>query len=85
MKNIQVGYNLPKSLVSRAKLQAAKIYLSGENLFSWSPLYKVTKDLDVESIGRSDMITNPNPTDNAGNGNNYPILKSFTLGLNITL
>jgi TonB-linked SusC/RagA family outer membrane protein len=85
MKNIQVGYNLPKALVSRAKLNAARIYLSGENLFSWSPLYKVTKDLDVESIGRSDMITNPNPTDNAGNGNNYPILKSFTLGLNITL
>lgn len=85
MKNIQVGYSLPKALVSRAKLQAAKIYLSGENLFSWSPLYKVTKDLDVESIGRSDMVTNPNPTDNAGNGNNYPILKSFTLGLNITL
>ncbi|WPQ63108.1 TonB-dependent receptor [Chitinophaga sancti] len=85
MKNIQVGYSLPKTLVSRAKLQSAKVYLSAENLFSWSPLYKVTKDLDVESIGRSDMITNPNPTDNAGNGNNYPILKSFTLGLNITL
>ncbi|CAL1521453.1 TonB-dependent receptor [Chitinophaga sp. MM2321] len=82
MKNIQIGYNLPKALISRAKITAARVYLSGENLWSWSPLYKITKDLDVESIRRSDTVTD---TNSSGNGNNYPILKSFTFGLSITL
>jgi hypothetical protein len=43
----------------------------------------------VENIRRSDMITNP-PTNsdqnsnNSGNGNNYPILKTITFGLSLT-
>lgn len=82
LKNIQIGYNLPKSMISRVKLNAARFYISAENLWSWSPLYKVTRDLDPESIGRSDAVTDVN---NSGNGNNYPILKSVTLGLSITL
>lgn len=81
LKNIQIGYNLPKALISRAKLSAARFYISAENLWSYSPLYKVTKDIDPESIGRSDAITDIN---NSGNGNNYPILKSMTLGLSVT-
>ncbi|GAA3920375.1 SusC/RagA family TonB-linked outer membrane protein [Chitinophaga oryziterrae] len=81
MKNIQIGYNVPKALVSRAKLSAARFYISAENLWSWSPLYKVTKDIDPESIGRSDAVLE---TSNFGNGNNYPILKSVTLGLSAT-
>lgn len=82
LKNIQIGYNLPKSLVSRAKLAAARVYITGENLWSWSPMYRVTRDLDPESILRSDTVTDP--TSNSGNGNNYAILKSLTLGLNVT-
>lgn len=82
LKNIQIGYNLPKALISRAKLNAARVFLSAENLWSWSPMYRITRDLDVESIGRSDTVTD---SGNSGNGNNYPILKSFTLGLSVTL
>ena len=83
LKNIQVGYNLPGSLVQKWKLSAIRFYISGENLISFSPLYKVTKDIDVESIGKSDVILTG--TTNNGNGNNYPILKSVTLGLSVTL
>lgn len=83
MKNIQVGYNLPAALVHRAKLTAARVYITGENLWTRSPLYKLTKDLDVENIGKSDVILTG--TSNNGNGNNYPILKSVSVGLSITL
>jgi hypothetical protein len=69
----------------------ARIYVSGENLWSWTPFYRITKDLDVENIRRSDVITNPpasTSTDpnnnNSGNGNNYPILKTVTFGLSMT-
>jgi TonB-linked SusC/RagA family outer membrane protein len=83
LKNVQLGYALPSSLVHRWKLSAIRFYVSGENLISWSPLYKVTKNLDVENIGKSDVILTG--TSNNGNGNNYPILKSVTFGLSVTL
>ncbi len=83
LKNVQLGYALPSSLVHRWKLSAIRFYVSGENLISWSPLYKITKNLDVENIGKSDVILTG--SSNNGNGNNYPILKSVTLGLSVTL
>ncbi|RFS19654.1 TonB-dependent receptor [Chitinophaga silvatica] len=82
LKNIQVGYNIPKSLISRAKISAARVFVSADNIWSWSPMYRITRDLDPESIRRSDVITDKG---NSGNGNNYPILKSWNIGLNITL
>lgn len=90
LKNIQIGYNLPETLTNRLKMSNVRIYVSGENLWSWSPMYKITKDLDPENTGRSDAILNPpnnsNPNSNSsGNGNNYPMLKSVTFGLSITL
>lgn len=82
LKNIQIGYNLPHTMTERLKINSARIYLSGENLWSWSPLYKITKDLDVESIGPSDKVLT---TGTSGNGNNYPMLKSYTLGISVSL
>jgi hypothetical protein len=89
LKNIQVGYNLPAHLIQKIKMSNARVYVSGENLWTWTPFYRITKDLDVENIRRSDMITNPpsnsDPNNNnSGNGNNYPILKTVTFGLSMT-
>lgn len=81
MKNIQVGYNLPSQLVHKIKLSNLRFFVSGENLLTWSPLYKVTKDIDPESINGSDRVLTDGTS---GNGNNYPILKSVTLGINAT-
>ncbi len=79
LKNIQVGYNLPKGWATKAHLTNAKLYLSGENLWTASPFYKHNHAEDVESIGQSDVILTG--TSNSGNGNNYPMLKSMTVGL----
>lgn len=81
IKNIQLGYILPQRLISKIKMQNARVYISGENLFSWSPLYKVTKDLDPENTSGSDMVLTNGSN---GNGNNYPLLKSVTVGLSVT-
>lgn len=81
LKSIQVGYNLPAGLISKIHMSSARVYVSGENLWSSSPLYKITKDFDVENIGRSDVIASGS---NSGNTNNYPILKSVTIGLSVT-
>lgn len=92
LKTIQLGYTLPVSLVKRVGMNSMRLFMTGENLWSWSPLYKLTKDLDVENLGRSDAVTNPpaagsrDPNNNnSGNGNNYPVLKSISFGLSVTL
>lgn len=82
LKNIQVGYNLPKTLASKIGSSAARVYVSGENLWTLSPLFKITRDFDVESAVASDQVFSPGG--NSGDGNNYPIMKSVTLGLSIT-
>ena len=43
-------------------------------------MYKIMKTMDPEVIDGSD----PDFTSGAGNGMDYPMLKSYTLGLNIT-
>ena len=81
LKNIQLGYNLPVSLISKIGAENAKIYFSGENLWTWSPLYKITRDIDVENTGPSDLILSDG---GSGDGYNYPMLKSLSFGISVT-
>jgi hypothetical protein len=82
LKNIQIGYSLPKSLVSKIGANNTRVYVSAENIWTWSPLYRITRDLDVESTGPSDQVFSPDG--NAGDGYNYPIMKGITFGASIT-
>jgi TonB-linked SusC/RagA family outer membrane protein len=81
MKNIQIGYNLPSNWTKRIGAQTMRLYFSGENLFTYSPMYKVVKNtIDVENAVRSDRDTN---SGNSGDGYNYPMLKSYSFGVNL--
>lgn len=80
-KNIQVGYNFPRKLISKAAMQALGIYLAVENPFTWSPLYKRTKDINVSNIYGADTDWwNTRP----GDGGTYPTMRSWSVGINVT-
>lgn len=82
MKNLQVGYTLPTKWVNRIGVRSAKVFFSGENLFTYSPMYKIVKHtIDVENAVPSDQDLNPNSTN--GDGYNYPLMKAYAFGLNI--
>jgi TonB-linked SusC/RagA family outer membrane protein len=81
LKNIQFGYSLPQHLIKKLKMQEVRIYFTGENLWCWSPLYRVTRDIDVASIYGSDTDLSGGTS---GDGYNYPLLKSVSLGLSVT-
>lgn len=67
LKNLDIGYTLPKSWVNRIHVNDLRIYVQGSNLLTWSKF----KLWDPE-MGSS-------------NGENYPITKSITAGIQISL
>jgi TonB-linked SusC/RagA family outer membrane protein len=82
MKNLQFGYNLPSTLISRVGMRSARVYMTMDNFWTWSPLYRTVDNIDVENAtAPSDQLFT---SSNAGDGYNYPMLKSISLGLNVT-
>ncbi len=93
LKNLRLGYTFSGNWLKAVSLQDARIYISAENLWSWSPLYKHTKSFDVAGIYGSDQDVNaadkiPGGSNdiisNGGQVYNYPILKSISVGLSLT-
>lgn len=80
LRNFQFGYTIPQRLISKIHARDLKVYISGENLWTWSPLYKWTKDTDVTNIYGSDRDLSGG---SSGDGYNYPMLKSISVGLSI--
>lgn len=72
LKNAQLGYTLPANLVSRAKIAALRLYVSGDNLLM------VFNNL--KKYGAGDPEVGPQ----TGNGGVYPIMRTVSVGLNIT-
>lgn len=73
IKSIQIGYTLPKKLLSKAGINRARIYLQGQNLFSF------TKYSGIEpEIGAGGVL-------NEGvDAQLYPHAKSINFGLNVS-
>lgn len=84
LKNLQVGYKLPTAWVSKIGLGNARVYLSGENLASWSPLYKRAKNFMDVSSATGNTDSDLNSSYNQGAGNSYPLLKTFSFGISLT-
>ncbi|SIN92118.1 TonB-linked outer membrane protein, SusC/RagA family [Chitinophaga niabensis] len=80
LRNIQIGYTLPQRLVSKIHARDLKVYVSGENLWTWSPMYKWTRDTDVTNIYGSDRDLSGGTS---GDGYNYPMLKAVSIGLTL--
>jgi TonB-linked SusC/RagA family outer membrane protein len=70
VKNIELGYTLPKSLVSRVGIQTVRIYVNGYNILTFDKLKKNGLP-DPESVDLE--------------GWQFPHTKSVNFGLNITL
>ena len=80
VKDITLSYAFPEAWMNKLGAGKAMVYLSGQNLFTFSALYKHTDNFDPE------IIENPagDMTNSHGQGDAYPMLKSYTLGLNFT-
>ena len=73
LRNLTVGYSLPSKTCKKIGMGNARVYLSGENLFYWSPFRRATKYYDPEMAYAGSSF-----------GYGYPWQRTFVLGLDIT-
>lgn len=69
LKNLVVGYTLPETLTKKMKIGSLRLYISGQNLFTISNFYS----------GYDPEITYDGNT----GGEFYPIMQTFTFGLDL--
>ncbi len=72
-KNIQFGYTLPQTLVSKAGISNCRIYLSCDNLFTITGLSSV---YDPEAFGSYNNY--------GSSGKTYPMQRTFSIGVNLS-
>lgn len=83
LKTITLGYTLPREVTRKICLEKVRIYVSGENLFFWSPLKRYAKNYDPEMITAGDSdFSSVVGTDGQGYG--YPMTRSVTVGVNLS-
>ena len=70
LKNLTVGYTLPRQWTRKALIESLRIYFTGENLFTWSGI-------------RSDYI-DPEMAATNGNLRLYPWQRTYMFGVDVT-
>ncbi|NLR80869.1 SusC/RagA family TonB-linked outer membrane protein [Chitinophaga eiseniae] len=70
LKSAELGYTLPKNLLSKAKIAALRLYLSGDNIFM------LFNNLKKYGAGDPEFVL--------GNGGGYPNMRTFSFGANLT-
>lgn len=85
LQNLQIGWNVPKKWVEKIGISAASIYFSGENLYTWAPLYRLTTDVDVVTATHGSDQDLGDGENNYGDGNSLTSLRTFSLGVTIKI
>ena len=81
LKNFQLGYTLPTSLTNKIGIGNCRIFVSGENLWTGT---KLSKLFDPETLDGGDTSDNANSAIKSG-GNAYPLSRTWSFGLSVTL
>ena len=85
LKNLTIDYTFPKQMLTKIGIQNLRIYLSGENLFTITPLKKYAKNYDPENIYAGDSdFSSTRGGDGSGDGDGYPVMRSYSIVLSIT-
>jgi len=79
LRNVKIGYTLPKSLVDKVGLERVKVYASAQNVFTITDY----TGSDPEIGQNSDIDGVSNATTRGIDAGAYPLSKSFTFGLNL--
>lgn len=73
IRNITIGYNMPKELLSMLSLAKMRLYVTAKNLFMFTKFK-----------GYNPEQSNSNPLDPSDTEGSYPLNKTFVIGLNVS-
>ena len=76
LKNIQLGYEIPKSFLKGLGIQSAFAYINGQNIFMQTKFYQGYDPEINYNANASEGVS-------LGAGNYYPQVKVFTFGIDI--
>ena len=77
LKNVQIGYTLPQGLAAKARLQNARLYVTGQNLWTLT-------NLDFIDPENTEFDNRANMGSGANSGRAYPMPVFYGFGLDIT-
>ena len=70
LKNLELGYTIPKDAIKKVGVNDMRVYVTGQNLFTWTPFSKMMNRYDPESrTGR--LIY-------------YPVMNVYNVGISLT-
>ncbi|MHB1179216.1 MAG: SusC/RagA family TonB-linked outer membrane protein [Daejeonella sp.] len=78
IKNIQLGYNLPVRLISKAGMSSAHIYIQGQNLFTFTKYTGLDPEINLRGYGGG------NDRQLGVDEGAYPTAKNFLFGVNVS-
>ncbi len=78
IKNIQLTYNFPSSILSKIKLSSAQIYIQGQNLFTFTKYKGLDPDINLRATGSDNQDIHMGIDEGA-----FPVAKSYNVGLRL--
>jgi TonB-dependent starch-binding outer membrane protein SusC len=79
LKNLQLGFTLPKDILQKFGLSTMRIYLSGTNLLTFTKYSGLDPEMTV-----SNNATGQGDTARGIDWGTYPAAKSYNIGVNVT-
>ncbi|MEC5145552.1 TonB-dependent receptor [Chitinophaga sp. 212800010-3] len=87
LKRVELGYTLPKTLLSRYGIERVRVFTSGENLFTITKYKGYNPDIGGSGPVKSGNGWSSSATLSRGMDNSwdvYPLSRTFLFGLNLT-
>ncbi len=76
LQNVSLGYSLPKSILDMVNIYKTRVFITGNNLYTWSDYTGYNPEVNL--AGGGDQLT---PGLDYGV---YPLAKTYSLGINVS-
>lgn len=83
LRNIQLGYTLPQSLLKRYSIDRIRLYAQAQNLFTITKYTGLDPEITTINTGRNDYTRRFADRNLGVDAGNYPTPKQFIFGINV--
>ncbi len=78
IRNIQLTYTIPTSVLKKIKLSSMQVYVQGQNLFTFTKYKGLDPDINIRNSGADNQDTHMGIDEGA-----FPVARSYNVGLRV--